>query len=839
MQLLLGILCISAGQGDLESYHLQIDPAYLNMLYQNPLEDLQFPAWVETPAGACSCLAGFRGGSSLFYPKKSWKLELFDTSLTDCSHLLLDAQYRDRTFMRNALGMLMSREMGLPAPLTRHVEFYVNGDYYGVYVQVERIDGFFYRRNGLEDGPLFKSVDHLGRMVWQPCDTSGTAGFEAERGWDEELPLLRHLIDLVNLGLPHGISSDDVITNTAIAMAIHDEDAISKNYYLHLTQEGEWRYYPWDRDATFGNRWNGEYNPDWVEEHSLFCFDISPLVNLMLRDGTFRQLYSQRMLQAAQLMAEELPGVMDSIYWEIRESVYADTMKNGSNQNFEDAVDILAEDLQERADYLPVMASVPSPIELVSMEFSRWDFPPWGADDSVTVTVELESPPGWAGITVWSDGNMSVHYSLERVGASGLVWSGRFPFPEWQTHVRVALDYSIVSQQGPCTYYYPAYGHSTSEKRRVCAPTARRSPYPAHHGDLEVLDPVRYNTFLWSLPLVNGSNEPLDLSFYGFQAGDPPARIFAPDRALMEPGDTLFLTNRSGLLKLILPPGSMVFGDLVIDSPSGTDLLVLDPSWQEALTVTVGNEVQSGESGAVLVLSEICHRGDAGDWIEFFNIGYRTVDLSGWVVLDGGLHTGVIPDGTTIDPGRFLVVCQDIDGFRSFYSGDIAAVEGLEFGLNGERDGILLMDGERSVLSVLFDSSSWPLSGDLMYLRRPDMPMEEPCSWQAAEMPGTPGAPNPGWPSAFSFPPVIQRTWPNPACCSIVIEYFTASPGEVSVYDLSGRMVIEPRLLGSMEGTVQLELEGLSTGVYFVVVRSMGATASSKIVVLRNGTTGR
>ncbi|MBN2586406.1 MAG: CotH kinase family protein [Candidatus Fermentibacteraceae bacterium] len=835
MQLLLTSFIILFGQGSLESYHLQIDPQYLYMLYYDPYSDLQFPAYVETPAGACSCLAGFRGGSSLFCPKKSWKLELQDTTLMDCSHILLDAQYRDKTIMRNALGLLMSREMGLPAPLTEHVEFYINGEYYGVYVQVERIDHFFYERNGLGDGPLFKSTDHLGRLVWQPSDTSGTAGFEAERGWDEALPLLRHLIDLLNLGFPHGISVNDVISNAAISIAIRDEDGISKNFYLHMTPEGDWRFYPWDRDATFGNRWDGEYQPEWLTQTTMFCFDISPLLNRMLRDGSNRQLYHDRMMEAAGLMSSELPGVIDSIYQEIRESVYADSMKLGTNSDFDEAVALLTQAVQERAEFLPQLADLPSPIEVVSMDIPVWNFQSGGAYDSVSVCVEFQSPPGWAGIYIWSDGNERVHYCLTSKDPDHLIWNGRFEFPPWLSNLRFAVDYHISCPQGPVTYYYPEYGYATSMIHNVCVPSARRSRFQIHHQDLQALAPVRYNTFLWSIPLVNASDTPLDLSYYGFQAGDPPARLFTPSSVVVEPWDTLYLTNNDKLLEMLLPWNSMVFGDLVLDSPAGTELLVLDPSWGEAAHMTLGQEVQSGESGVKIMLSEICHRGEGGDWIELFNAGDMIADISGWLVMDRGMHGCLIPGRTFIDPGRFLVICESEAAFRSFYGEQIPVVEALGFGLNGQSDGVCLMEGDQLVFSVMYDSSTWPLSGDLLYLKEPGLPFDIPVSWESGELPGTPGAPNPGWPSAYFFRPRIEALWPNPSSSSVSVQYhITSTPGEISVYDMAGRLVMEPGTLGSLEGTAVLELPpSLATGVYFAVVRASGASTSEKFVVLR------
>ncbi len=834
MQILLSAIIFLSSHGALDSYHLYIDQFYLDSLYADSLTDLQFPAFVETPAGACSCSAGFRGGTSLHCPKKSWKIELSDPVMLNASHILLDAHYRDKSLMRNVLGLMLSEKLGFPVPLTEYVEFYINDIYYGVYVQVERIDEYFYNRNNLGYGPLFKSVSHLGRFVWQPCDTLGTSGFDAERGSDEYLPLVRSLIDKVNLRSPLSFNIEDFISNAAISLAIRDEDAIIKNFYLHLTPNAIWRYYPWDRDASFGNIWNGEYEPGWIEDTSMYCFTISPLLTALFLDDWNRTMFEDYMLQIAAIMANDLPAVIDSIYLEIRESVYADTMKQGTNADFDEAVAILRSSMIERADFLPKIAEAPTPLEVESMTLSQWDFQPGSNTDSVTITVEFEQTPDNAGANWWSDGS-DVHYSsLTPVGTSGCVWSGTIAFPPDEDHIKFVIVYFVETQEDQAIFYYPFYSFPTSPARRVCAPTARRSEYPAHHEDLEILDPIRYTSFLWSIPIVNTSSILQDISFYGFQTGDPPARLFAPDGASIPPGDTLYLTNNEELLSCMLP-GENIFGNLVVDSPAGTELRILDPSWATAATMTLGEEVHSGESNVPVILSEICYSGVSGDWIELFNPGINRADISGFLILDGQNHISILPEGLIINPKDYLVICEFYDSFSSVYEQDIDVIQGINFGLNNEMDGVSLLDEDEPVFSVMYNNATWPISDDcVLSLISPGLPLAVASSWEGVELPGTPGAPNPGWPTIL-INPLIESLWPNPVLSSFSLDYIIPNvPGEVLVYDISGRLVMQPQLLDSFEGSYSCDLpESLRPGVYFAVIRSAGGLTSRKFILLR------
>lgn len=390
-------------QGVLDSYCMQMDSILLDSLYSNPGADYHFPAFIETEAGACNCLAGFRGSTSLGLPKKSWEIELSDYYLLNTSHILLDAQYRDLTMMRNALGLYLTRRLGRPAPLTEHVELYINDEYYGVYTQVERIDDFFYDRNVLGSGPLFKSIDHLGRLAWQPSDTLGTTGYEAKSGSEEYLPLLRQLIDAVNLSSPFSINQDDYLAYAAVTVAIRDTDALSKNYYIHLTPEEEWRFYPWDRDATFGNTWQGIYQPEWIEEKTVYCFERTSLTSRLLMQNECMVLFDNYFLQTGEIMVDELPFIIDSIYLEIRESVYADSFKQGTNSDFDEAVTILRESVIERGQYIPGLVNGYKPLPVQSMVLSEWEFELEDDLDSITVTISYLEPAASAFLCFWND----------------------------------------------------------------------------------------------------------------------------------------------------------------------------------------------------------------------------------------------------------------------------------------------------------------------------------------------------------------------------------------------------------------------------------------------------
>lgn len=91
-----------------------------------------------------------RGASSSGFPKKSYDIELWsDAAGTDSvfplcgmppeADWVLSAQYTDKTLMRGMLTFHLYRQMGWWAPRTKPVEVFINGEYKGVYILMEKV----------------------------------------------------------------------------------------------------------------------------------------------------------------------------------------------------------------------------------------------------------------------------------------------------------------------------------------------------------------------------------------------------------------------------------------------------------------------------------------------------------------------------------------------------------------------------------------------------------------------------------------------------------------------------------------------------------------------------
>ncbi|MGW8481820.1 lamin tail domain-containing protein [Microbacterium sp. NPDC055903] len=80
-----------------------------------------------------------------------------------------------------------------------------------------------------------------------------------------------------------------------------------------------------------------------------------------------------------------------------------------------------------------------------------------------------------------------------------------------------------------------------------------------------------------------------------------------------------------------------------------------------------------------VVINEIESNGDTTDWVEVVNVGDTVVDVSGWSVMDNdpaghAAETTPLADGTTIEPGEYLVFDQPDDFVFGLGNGDTVTI---------------------------------------------------------------------------------------------------------------------------------------------------------------------
>jgi len=144
---------------------ITIDPDTLEWLYDNVESDIEFHAIFTFNNGTINEShenIGFRlrGNTSRYSQKKSFKVS-FNTfepgrQFYGLEKLNLNGEHNDPSIIRARLCWDWLRTCNVPAPRSTHVEVYINGNYYGLYIMVEHVDEEFVKsRFDNNDGNLF------------------------------------------------------------------------------------------------------------------------------------------------------------------------------------------------------------------------------------------------------------------------------------------------------------------------------------------------------------------------------------------------------------------------------------------------------------------------------------------------------------------------------------------------------------------------------------------------------------------------------------------------------------------------------------------------------------
>lgn len=227
------------------------------------------------------------GGFSRTLPKKSYRLTFPDSDRVAWTfdgedapdpqrRLVLQASWIDPTWLRNDLTFAAVRALGGLAPRTGFAVVYLNGERHGLYTVIERVDRPLLRRLNLAPyGNVYKASDHRADWVAKPNPLDGYELKVNEGNPTDDLgPFLDALTytPLTVAAFADAVEPllhlDDWMTYQLVHTYALNQDAFTKNYYLHHDRAAPpdranppWRIITWDADATWGLSWDGAAIP--------------------------------------------------------------------------------------------------------------------------------------------------------------------------------------------------------------------------------------------------------------------------------------------------------------------------------------------------------------------------------------------------------------------------------------------------------------------------------------------------------------------------------------------------------------------------------------------------
>ncbi len=301
---------------------IEIDPDSLSELLaeENLESDHEYPArfiFMHSTEIDTVENVGFRlrGNTSRYSAKKSFKVS-FNTfyggrKFKEVEKLNLNGEHNDPSIVRTKLSFDLYKKSGLPAPRTAHVELYVNGEYKGLYINVEHIDEEFAEsRFGTKNGNLYKCL-YPADLIYLGSNP-GAYKFESggRRVYDlmtnketDDYSDLANFIDVLN-NTPAGELATELepvfnvngyLKHLALEVLTGHWDGYSfnkNNFYLyHNPLTDKFEFIPYDIDNTFGIDWFGI---DWAVRniYSWASSEPRPLTTRLLQNQEYRDRFS-------------------------------------------------------------------------------------------------------------------------------------------------------------------------------------------------------------------------------------------------------------------------------------------------------------------------------------------------------------------------------------------------------------------------------------------------------------------------------------------------------------------------------------------------------------------
>lgn len=246
----------------------------IEILEKEPEEEYQ-PATFSLTAGGqtygpLSVGARLKGGIGSFRPlfgKAAFKVkfdELVDEqTFFGLEKLTLNNMVQDPTMMRETLAYEAFRSVGVAAPRTGYAFVRVNGEAFGLYLNVETLDAVALPR-------WFASTQHLYEGSYgADVKPGGAEDFEVDEGKSKKREDLEALIAAANdeaddwsEGMAGYADLDQMARMWAVERYLGHWDGYAgelyplspNNYYLHSDAGGLFRMLPWGTDQTWGLR---------------------------------------------------------------------------------------------------------------------------------------------------------------------------------------------------------------------------------------------------------------------------------------------------------------------------------------------------------------------------------------------------------------------------------------------------------------------------------------------------------------------------------------------------------------------------------------------------------
>ncbi|MBJ05366.1 MAG: hypothetical protein CMP65_05660 [Flavobacteriales bacterium] len=220
-----------------------------------------------------------RGGSSISYPKKSYEIDLKKDykigNLPKDDDYILNSNFIDKTFLRHVLSFKIFTQMNSNniSPKTDYTQLYINDNYQGLYVIMEKMDKSTLKINNNDSLAFIFKEPHIFRNDYAKITPQKKDNFHQQTypkiqslnhySYIEEIRdfIIKSDNDIFNKNIDSIFDIDNIIDWHLLLLITNNSDGILKNFYIYkIDSETPLRIAPWDYDHSFGRDGDNELN---------------------------------------------------------------------------------------------------------------------------------------------------------------------------------------------------------------------------------------------------------------------------------------------------------------------------------------------------------------------------------------------------------------------------------------------------------------------------------------------------------------------------------------------------------------------------------------------------
>lgn len=254
-------------------------------------------------------------------------------------HLVFDAARENRTFLRDRLALHILRDVGVPAPCANNARVVLNGEYYGLFTSLEKVDvEFLARVFEAPHGNLYKRAGWARKTNTGDDDESDIAGLLAAD-------------DIAELDAAMNLE-EAVLEWATEAILPHSDGAWAGglNYYVYNDPLSGFTVIPWDLDATFSKL------PSDTDPYAYIKPDDvgRPFYALAMADPAWFAAYLAAIEHALAVGYDVavLQARMDAWSAQIEAAAEDDPNKPFTDSQFHDATASMRKYVENRAEFL-------------------------------------------------------------------------------------------------------------------------------------------------------------------------------------------------------------------------------------------------------------------------------------------------------------------------------------------------------------------------------------------------------------------------------------------------------------------------------------------------------